>query len=120
MKSKHFEKGINQLVQEGAVQLYRTPFFGDYILGAVGELQFQVFEHRMKGEYNVDLEFTRMSHNIAKWVDKATIEDRMLDSRVMLVEDRDKHSVLMFENDFVWRLFQDKYPSVKFLDPFNL
>ncbi len=32
----------------------------------------------------------------------------MLDSRVMLVEDRDKHSVLMFENDFVWRLFQDK------------
>ncbi|WP_110114608.1 peptide chain release factor 3 [Bacillus sp. CGMCC 1.16541] len=117
MKHKHFEKGITQLVQEGAVQLYKTPYFGDNILGAVGELQFQVFEYRMKAEYGVDIEFVRMKHDIARWVDRKQIKDNMTDSRVMLVEDRDEHAVLLFENDFVLRLFQDKYPDVTLSTP---
>ncbi len=120
MKHKHFEKGITQLVQEGAVQLYRTPYFNDLILGAVGELQFQVFEHRMKAEYNVDIEFSRMQHSIARWVDKKQLKDGMTDSRVLHVEDRDDHSVLLFENEFVFRLFQDKYPDVKLLNIFEV
>ncbi|KYG30845.1 peptide chain release factor 3 [Priestia endophytica] len=119
MKHKHFEKGLTQLVQEGAVQLYKTPFFQDYILGAVGELQFQVFEHRMKGEYGVDLEFQYMNHHIARWIPKEQIQDRMLDSRVLHVLDRDGHSVLLFENDFVFRLFQDKYPDVTLTTSFE-
>ncbi|MDG4656785.1 peptide chain release factor 3 [Ectobacillus antri] len=113
MKHKHFDKGMNQLVQEGAVQLYRTPFFGDYILGAVGELQFQVFEYRMKAEYGVDLEMIMMRHDIAKWVTGGELKDSMLDSRVMKVEDREGNPVLLFENDFVYRMFQDKYPDIK-------
>ncbi|WP_028401405.1 peptide chain release factor 3 [Ectobacillus panaciterrae] len=113
MKHKHFDKGMTQLVQEGAVQLYRTPFFGDYILGAVGELQFQVFEYRMKAEYGVDLEMIPMKHDIAKWVTEGQVKDNMLDSRVMLVEDKDGHPVLLFENDFVFRMFQDKHSAVK-------
>ncbi|MFD3449866.1 peptide chain release factor 3 [Microbacteriaceae bacterium 4G12] len=112
MKHKHFDKGMNQLVQEGAVQLYRTPFFGDYILGAVGELQFQVFEHRMKAEYGVDIELTWMKHNIAKWIKKDQLKDNMTDSRVMHVEDRDGNPVLLFENEFVCRMFQEKHPTV--------
>lgn len=74
----------------------------------------------MKGEYNVDFEFMCMFYNIVKWVDKLIIEDCMLDFCVMLVEDCDKYVVFMFENDFVWCLFQDKYLFVKFLDLFNL
>ena len=47
MKQKHFHKGIEQLVQEGAIQYYKT-YTNQIILGAVGQLQFEVFEHRMK------------------------------------------------------------------------
>ncbi|HIX42020.1 MAG TPA: peptide chain release factor 3, partial [Candidatus Kurthia intestinigallinarum] len=50
MKQKHFHKGIDQLVQEGAIQYYKTLFTEDIILGAVGQLQFEVFENRMKNE----------------------------------------------------------------------
>ncbi|MCP8968616.1 peptide chain release factor 3 [Ectobacillus ponti] len=115
LKHKHFDKGMTQLVQEGAVQLYRTPFFGDYILGAVGELQFQVFEYRMKAEYGVDLEFTPMRHSIAKWIPKDKVEKVSTDSRIILVEDLEGNPVLLFENDFVHRLFQDKNPDIKLM-----
>jgi peptide chain release factor 3 len=113
MKHKHFDKGMNQLVQEGAVQLYRTPFYGEYILGAVGELQFQVFEYRMKAEYGVDLELSPLKHSIAKWVNKDQVQDNMLDSRVLLVEDKEGHPVLLFENEFVLRMFQEKHSTIK-------
>ena len=55
MKQKSFHKGVHQLVQEGAIQLFKTYRMEDYILGAVGQLQFEVFEHRMKNEYNSDI-----------------------------------------------------------------
>ena len=47
MKAKHFTKGVDQLAQEGAVQVYRTEY-NEVILGAVGQLQFEVFEYRLK------------------------------------------------------------------------
>ena len=49
MKAKHFTKGVDQLAQEGAVQVYRTEY-NEVILGAVGQLQFEVFEYRLKNE----------------------------------------------------------------------
>ena len=47
MKQKSFHKGIYQLVQEGAIQLYKTYLTEEYIIGAVGQLQFEVFQYRM-------------------------------------------------------------------------
>lgn len=58
MKGKQFGKGITQLVQEGAIQLFRQYGTDAYILGAVGQLQLDVFEYRMKGEYNVEVVYT--------------------------------------------------------------
>ncbi|NJP36657.1 peptide chain release factor 3 [Alkalicoccus luteus] len=112
LKHKQYHKGMEQLVQEGTIQLYKTPYFEDYIIGAVGELQFQVFEYRMKNEYNVDIEFHHMTHELARWVVKGEIGDNMTDSRKMLVEDQQKRPVLLFENDFALRWFQDKHPDV--------
>ncbi|GAA3328118.1 hypothetical protein GCM10020331_070800 [Ectobacillus funiculus] len=66
-------------------------------LGAVGELQFQVFEYRMKAEYGVDLEFTSMQHNSARWIAKDDVKHIKTDSRAMLVEDLDGNPVLLFE-----------------------
>ncbi|QKS73192.1 peptide chain release factor 3 [Paenalkalicoccus suaedae] len=113
LKHKQYHKGIEQLVQEGTIQLYKTPYFEDYIIGAVGDLQFQVFEYRMKNEYNVDIEFSYMSHELARWVTKGELKDNMTDSRKMLVEDQQKRPVLLFENEFALRWFQDKNPDLQ-------
>jgi len=55
MKQKSFHKGVQQLVQEGAIQLYKTYHTEDYILGAVGQLQFEVFQYRLLHEYNAEV-----------------------------------------------------------------
>ena len=60
MKQKSFHKGIEQLVQEGAIQLYKNYQTGEYMLGAVGQLQFEVFKHRMEGEYNAEVVMSPM------------------------------------------------------------
>ena len=69
MKQKHFHKGIQQLVQEGAIQLFKTVKMEEYLLGAVGQLQFEVFEHRMRNEYNVEVILERLGSKIARWVE---------------------------------------------------
>lgn len=113
MKHKQYHKGLNQLVQEGTIQLYKTPYFEDFIIGAVGELQFQVFEYRMKNEYNVDIIFQHMPHELARWVTKGEITDKMTDSRRMLVEDQLGRPVMLFENEFTLRMFQEKFPEIE-------
>ena len=60
MKQKSFHKGIYQLVQEGAIQLYKTYLTEEYIIGAVGQLQFEVFQYRMSNEYNAEVVMTPM------------------------------------------------------------
>ncbi|WP_416149102.1 peptide chain release factor 3 [Salipaludibacillus sp. HK11] len=113
MKHKQYHKGIEQLVQEGTIQLYKTPYFEDYIIGAVGELQFQVFEYRMKHEYKVDIEFHHMTHELARWITKGKVTEDMTDSRKMLVNDQQGRQVLLFQNEFALRWFQDKQPDIE-------
>ncbi|KON92323.1 peptide chain release factor 3 [Rossellomorea marisflavi] len=113
MKQKHFQKGILQLVQEGAIQYYKTRT-EDIILGAVGQLQFEVFEHRMKNEYNVDVKMESVGSKIARWIEnEEDVKDTMSSQRSMLVKDRHGQMVFLFENDFAMRWFQDKHPEIK-------
>ncbi|KRM06794.1 peptide chain release factor 3 [Liquorilactobacillus ghanensis DSM 18630] len=113
MKQKSFHKGIAQLVQEGAVQLYQSYSTGEYILGAVGQLQFEVFQFRMKNEYHSDVVMESIGHKIARWIDPAQLDEKMSSSRNLLVKDRHGMPLFLFENDFSERWFKDKYPDVK-------
>ena len=113
MKQKSFHKGIQQLVQEGAVQLYQSYSTGDYILGAVGQLQFEVFQFRMANEYNSEVVMTPMGHKIARWIDPEQLDEKMSSSRNLLVKDRAGMPLFLFENEFAERWFMDKYPDVK-------
>ncbi|MGD6958034.1 peptide chain release factor 3 [Rossellomorea aquimaris] len=113
MKQKHFQKGILQLVQEGAIQYYKTRT-EDIILGAVGQLQFEVFEHRMKNEYNVDVKMEHIGSKIARWIEnEEDVKETMSSSRSMLVKDRHDNLVFLFENDFAMRWFNDKNPDIR-------
>ena len=113
MKQKSFHKGMNQLVQEGAIQLYRNYATDEYILGAVGQLQFEVFKFRMQNEYNSEVEMTSIGHRVARWIDPEQLDPAMSNSRNLLVKDRYDNPVFLFENEFAERFFQDKYPDVK-------
>lgn len=113
MKQKSFHKGINQLVQEGAIQLYKSFHTETYIIGAVGQLQFEVFQHRMNNEYNSEVVMTSIGNRIARWVDPKQLDENMGSSRNMLVRDRFDNPLFLFENQFAMRWFSDKYPEVE-------
>ena len=107
MKRKQFLKGIEQLSQEGAVQLYKQPDIGTetYIMGVVGILQFDVLEYRLKSEYGVDILRTPLNYRLARWVRSEAKpdfdpHDLTLTSTSLLVLDRDDEPVVLFESDW--------------------
>ncbi len=121
MKRKQFQKGIHQLAEEGAIQLYQQYGIGTetYILGVVGVLQFDVLEYRLKNEYNVDLSIQRLPYHVARWVtwqdpDKAkAIEDIIIASNNMLVEDQDKNPVILFESQWSTSFVLDQNQGIE-------
>ena len=119
MKQKHFHKGIQQLVQEGAIQLFKTVKTDEYLLGAVGQLQFEVFEARMRNEYNVEVLMERQGSKIARWIESDQVNENLSSSRSLLVTDRFDKKAFLFENDFALRWFQEKNPEVKLYNPMD-
>lgn len=69
MKMKALQKGLDELSEEGATQVFRPLNSNDVIVGAVGILQFDVVAHRLKGEYNVDAGFEAVNVQTARWVE---------------------------------------------------
>ena len=113
MKQKSFYKGLYQLVQEGAIQLYKTYLTEDFIIGAVGQLQFEVFKHRMQNEYHTEVIMEQMGTKIARWIDPEQLDEKMSSSRNILAKDRFDQPLFLFENQFAMRWFADKYPEVE-------
>lgn len=120
MKSKQYRKGIEQLVQEGAIQLFKQYHTDAFILGAVGELQYEVFQYRMKHEYNVEVLFESIGERIPRWLSDDQIDESLFDERNMLVKDREGNPVVLFKNDFSLRWFIDKHPEIKLVDLFEV
>ena len=73
MKIKQLQKGLLQLAEEGAVQVYRPLISNDYVLGAVGVLQFDVTMARLKAEYGVEAVYEQTDFSVARWI---TCDDR--------------------------------------------
>ncbi|HJA90303.1 MAG TPA: peptide chain release factor 3, partial [Candidatus Jeotgalibaca merdavium] len=79
----------------------------------VGQLQFEVFEYRLKNEYNAEVDMTPMGSKIARWIDEDVLDVNMSSSRNLLCKDRFDHPVFLFENQFAMRWFADKYPDIE-------
>jgi len=77
MKSKALEKGLVQLAEEGATQVFKPVMGADWVIGAVGLLQFEVVMHRLEHEYGVKVAFEPVSYVTARWVqgEKKRIEE---------------------------------------------
>jgi len=104
LKRKQFIKGITQLSEEGTIQIYRRPNIGveELIVGVVGALQFEVLEYRLKNEYGVDVMMERLPYRYIRWIEMDNFDQSTfsvpMDS--MIVEDEDKHPVLLFQNEW--------------------
>lgn len=109
---KKFQKGIAELLDEGAVQMLRERFDdgnGVPILAAVGQLQFEVVQYRLEAEYGVESRLEELSYTQARWVGGgwAAVEKAEADGKlfgVMIVQDRWKRPVLLFRNP--WKVTQ--------------
>ncbi len=119
MKRKQLQKGLDQLSEEGVVQVYRQRGLGDKdpVLGAVGALQFEVLQHRLKAEYSVDVRIEKMPYIHARWIGgtgfSADFFDRREDSRSL--EDRDGQPVVLFKSDWGLRWAEENNKTLKFL-----
>ncbi len=100
-KRKALEKGIEQLVQEGVVQLFRDPEGGSasWILGAMGPLQFDVMVHRLKSEYGVELTLSKLPYTLARWPQAGfDPADFKYSERIRVVRDRDDNWALLAQS----------------------
>lgn len=121
LKAKQFQKGVQQLAQEGAIQVYHNEF-NDIILGAVGQLQFEVFEYRLNNEYNSEVRMESLDYSVARWVNPATvaeIKDHLV-ARSTLVYDRFERPILLFANQYTLNNFMQKNPDIELWEAFSL
>jgi peptide chain release factor 3 len=112
---KALAKGLAQLAQEGVVQRFTEPGAGTaaMVLGAVGPLQFEVLQHRLAAEYNVECRLTPLPYQVARWA-RAGFDPgafRYADS-VKIVADRDGHPVLLFRSPWNLDVTRQKHPDL--------
>jgi peptide chain release factor 3 len=122
LKRKALEKGLDQLVQEGAVQLFTDPGAGSAstYLGAMGQLQFDVLSHRLQGEYGVELSLTPMDFKLARWPQgEFDREIFRYSERIKLVEDRDGRPVLLAKGDWDLTRIEQKHPELRLSETAN-
>ncbi|MEC5425488.1 peptide chain release factor 3 [Virgibacillus sp. C22-A2] len=120
MKSKQFRKGLEQLVQEGAIQLFKGHRSDSNIIGAVGELQYEVFQHRMKNEYNTDVMLESVGERIPRWLKEEQLDESLYDERNLLVRDREGNPIVLFKNEFSLQWFKDNNPKVELIDLYEV
>jgi peptide chain release factor 3 len=106
LKVKQLHKGLQQLGEEGAVQVFKPVSGGDLILGAVGVLQFEVVASRLQNEYGVDAVFEGTSTTCARWV---TVK-----------EGEDKRLLVDFENALAHNVSYDAANNMAYLSPNNV
>ena len=108
LKRKQFVKGVEQIAQEGAIQIFREPGMGmeSVIVGVVGILQFEVLEYRLKNEYNVEIIRESLPYGHIRWIENDEegfdIKTLQLTSDTKIVEDLKGNSLLLFSS--LWNI----------------
>ena len=106
MKRKQFVKGMEQIAQEGAIQIFRDLGSGmeEVIVGVVGVLQLEVLEYRLKNEYNVDIRMQQLPYEHIRWIenDPDTLNPHDLDltSDTRCIEDLKGNHLLLFASQW--------------------
>jgi peptide chain release factor 3 len=117
MRSKQLNKGLQELGEEGAIQVYKPLAGNAMLLGAVGQLQFEVVQHRLKSEYGVEVRLLPSPYVGARWI---TADDplelrRFVDANVgKLALDAAGTQAYLLTSRYDLDLTQERYPKVHF------
>ncbi|MGA0610458.1 peptide chain release factor 3 [Caldimonas sp. KR1-144] len=117
MKSKQLQQGLMQLGEEGAIQVFRPQTGGSMLLGAVGQLQFEVVQHRLKAEYGVEIRLMPCRFTGARWVtcdDAAAMKKFLDENESKLALDAADTLAYLLTSAYDLRLTQERYPKVVF------
>ena len=117
MKRKQFIKGVNQIAQEGAIQIFQEFNTGmeEIIVGVVGELQFEVLTYRLENEYNVEVKLEKLPYEYIRWienkneVDPAKIQGT---SDMKRIKDLKGNPLLLFVNSWSVGMVLDRNPGL--------
>jgi len=120
MKRKQFEKGITQLAQEGAIQVFKQKGIGmeSFVIGVVGVLQLEVLEYRLLNEYGAKLLMNQLGYTVARWIyteDKKLIENIKGLDNGMLVYDAENRPVVLVNNEWSLNWILERNPGIKFV-----
>lgn len=118
LRMKALQKGLEQLCEEGATQLFKPLRNSELILGAVGVLQFDVVAHRLQNEYNVQCSFEPVAVQTARWIE--CDDDKMLTefrkkAHDNLAVDHSDLLVYIAPNRVNLELTQERWPDIRFL-----
>lgn len=114
LKRKQFVKGMNQIAQEGAIQIFQEPGTGmeRVIVGVVGVLQFEVLEHRLLHEYGVEIRRENLPYQYIRWLSNKDLDPKtlQLSSDTKRIQDLKGHNLLLFANSWSvqWALDHNK------------
>jgi peptide chain release factor 3 len=117
LRMKALGKGLDQLCEEGATQLFRPLRNSDMILGAVGQLQFEVVAFRLQDEYGVQCVFDNISVHTARWVtaqDPRKLEEFRTRAYDHLALDHDGELVYLASSRVNLQLTLERYPDIRF------
>ncbi len=117
LRTKQLQQGLAQLGEEGAIQVFRPEVGGNMLLGAVGQLQFEVVQHRLRGEYDADIRLEGSPYTGARWISADSPAD--LKNFVAAYPQRmalDVANTLAFlcTSPYDVRLAQERFPKIQF------
>ena len=119
LKLKALRKGLAQLCEEGATQLFKPMRNNDLILGAVGVLQFEVVAHRLKDEYKVECQFEPINVATARWVetdDDKKFQEFQRKAHDNLALDHNDRLVYIAPSKVNLNLTLERWPDIKFME----
>ena len=116
LKAKHLKKALEGLAEEGVTQLFRPTLGSDFIVGAVGQLQFEVMADRLGGEYALDVLFEPAPYAEARWLTggAAAIEDFADKHKSAMATDIDEQPVFLAKSSWEINYVGERYPKVGF------
>jgi peptide chain release factor 3 len=117
LRTKQLQQGLAQLGEEGAIQVFRPEVGGNMLLGAVGQLQFEVVQHRLKGEYDADIRLEGCQYTGARWITADTPAELKVfcDAYPMrMALDAANTLAYLCTSPYDVRLAQERFPKIHF------
>ena len=118
LKSKHLGNALLQIAEEGGASVFKLISGGEWVVGVVGALQFEVMADRIKNEFNIPVMFETTQYYTARWVsseDKAQFEKFKNSNQLTLAEDHDGSVVFLARNAWHLNKAQEDFPKVVFM-----